>query len=127
MKKTGMERSSHIQQGLQTGESWSPLSRFMGWGVLWIWIASNVLLQYPLAEKKVTYLCVVRLLLDSTTALEGLFGEYHSSSAALGKRRLGVTKQPPFGDWGGSSNTRTSLMFKTSLRSNAEERSVAGV
>ena len=78
-------------------------------------------------EKKVTYLCVVRLLLDSTTALEGLFGEYHSSSAALGKRRLGVTKQPPFGDWGGSSNTRTSLMFKTSLRSNAEERSVAGV
>ena len=48
-EKTGMERSSHIQQGLQTGESWSPLSRFMGWGVLWIWIASNVLLQYPLA------------------------------------------------------------------------------
>ena len=82
-----------------------------------------------MAEKKVIYLCVVRLLLDSTTALEGLFGEYHSSSAALGKRRLGVTKQPPFGDWGGggSSNTRTSLMFKTSLRSNAEERSVAGV
>ena len=77
--------------------------------------------------EKVTYLRVVRLLLDSTTALEGLFGEYHSSSAALGKRRLGVTKQPPFGDWGGSSNTRTSLMFKTSLRSNAEERSVAGV
>ena len=27
-----------------------------------------------MAEKKVTYLCVVRLLLDSTTALEGLFG-----------------------------------------------------
>ena len=33
--------------------------------------------------------------------LEGLFGEYHSSSAALGKQCLGVTKQPPFGDWGG--------------------------
>ena len=78
-------------------------------------------------EKKVTYLCVVRLLLDSTTVLEGLFGEYHSSSAALGKLRLGVTKQPPFGDWGDSSNTQMSLMFKTSLRSNAEERSVAGV
>ena len=31
----------------------------------------------------------------------GLFEEYHSSSAALGKQRLGVTKQPPFGDWGG--------------------------
>ena len=65
-----------------------------------------------MAENKVTYLCVVRLLLDSTTVLEGLFGEYHSSSAALGKQRLGVTKQPPFGDWGGSSNTRMSLMCK---------------
>ena len=54
-----------------------------------------------MAEKKVTYLCVVRPVLDSTTVLEGLFGEYHSSSAALGKQRLGVTKQPPFGDWGG--------------------------
>ena len=42
-------------------------------------------------EKKVTYLCVVRLLLDSTTVLEGLFREYHSSSAAPGKQRLGVT------------------------------------
>ena len=51
-------------------------------------------------EKKVTYLCVVRLLLESTTVLEGFFGEYHSSTAALGKQRLGVTKQPPFGDWG---------------------------
>ena len=30
--------------------------------------------------------------------LEGLFGEYHSSSAALGKQCLGVTKQLPFGD-----------------------------
>ena len=54
-----------------------------------------------MAEKKVTYLCVVRLLLDSTTALEGLFGEYHSSSAALGKRCLGVTKQPPHSPKGG--------------------------
>ena len=71
---------------------------------------------YP-GEKKVTYLCVVRLL-DSTTELEGLFGEYHSSSAALGKRRLGVTKQPPFGDWGGSSNTRgmSTALSPTSLR-----------
>ena len=78
-------------------------------------------------EKKVTYLCIVRLLLDSITVLEGLVGKYHSSSAALGKQRLGVTRQPPFGDWGGSSNTRTSLMFKMSLCSNAEERLVAGV
>ena len=40
-----------------------------------------------MAENNVTYLCVVRLLLDSTTVLEGLFGEYPSSSAALGKQR----------------------------------------
>ena len=70
-----------------------------------------------MAEKKVTYLCVVRLLLDSTTVLEGLFGEYHSSSAALGKLRLGVTKQPPFGDWGGSSTGGMSTALSpTSLR-----------
>ena len=47
-------------------------------------------------EKTFTYLCVVRLLLDSTTVLEGLFGEYHSS-AALGKQGMCVNKQPPFG------------------------------
>ena len=35
--------------------------------------------------------------------LEGLFEEYHSSSVALGKQRLGVTKQPPFGDWGAAA------------------------
>ena len=55
----------------------------------------------------------------------GLFGEYHSS-AALGKPHVGVTKQYLFGDWG-SSNTQTSLMFKTLLGLNAEERSVAVV
>ena len=34
----------------------------------------------------------------STTVLEGLFGEYHSS-ASLGKQCLSGTKQAPFGDW----------------------------
>ena len=34
-----------------------------------------------MAEKKVTYLCVVRLLLDSTTALEGLFEVVFSEKA----------------------------------------------
>ena len=52
-------------------------------------------------EKKVTYLCVVRLLI--VAVLEGLFGEYHSSSAAQDKQRLGGTKQPPFGDWGAAA------------------------
>ena len=61
------------------------------------------------AENKVTYLCVVRLLMDSTTVLEGLFGEYHSSSSALGKQRLGVTKQPPFGDWGGGQQQHPNI------------------
>ena len=60
---------------------------------------------FPVSEKKVTYLCVVRQLLDSTTVLEGLFGEYQSSSAALGEQRLGVIKQPPFGDWGRAAAT----------------------
>ena len=44
-----------------------------------------------------------RLLLDSITVLEGLVGKYHSSLAALGKQRLGVTRQPPFGDWGAAA------------------------
>ena len=35
--------------------------------------------------------------------LEGLFGEYHSSSAALGRQCPGVTKQRPFSDWPASS------------------------
>ena len=34
---------------------------------------------YQPLEKKVTYLCVVRLLLDSTTALEGLLPSNHLS------------------------------------------------
>ena len=61
--------------------------------------------------KKVTYLCVVRLLLDSTTVLEVLFGEYHFSSAALGKQHLGVTKQPP-SVIGGRSNTPLASNFE---------------
>ena len=63
-------------------------------------------------EKKVTYLCVARLLLDSTTVLEGLFGEYHSSSAALGKQRLGVTKQPRFSDWGAAATLKRRWCLK---------------
>ena len=49
-----------------------------------------------MAENKVTYLCVVRLLLDSTTVLEGLFGEYHSSSAELKPRSFSTSSTLPF-------------------------------
>ena len=35
--------------------------------------------------------------------LEGLFGEYHSSSAALGQQRPKVTKQPLTCDWSATS------------------------
>ena len=35
--------------------------------------------------------------------LEGLFGEYHSSSAALGQQRPEVTKQPLVCDWSATS------------------------
>ena len=50
-------------------------------------------------KKRVTYLCIKVEELLSATVLEGLFGEYHSSSAALGRQLPGVTKQPLFSDW----------------------------
>ena len=46
-------------------------------------------------KKKVTHLCTeLSSLCWIATVLEGLFGEYHSSSAALGQQRQEVTKQP---------------------------------
>ena len=61
-----------------------------------------------MAEKKVTYLCVVRLLLDSTTVLEGLVGGrgvFHTPATDLSsafersdvfkhQRRSGVAAAP---------------------------------
>ena len=35
--------------GYHAGERWSPQSRFMVWGSVWIWIASIVLFQKPCA------------------------------------------------------------------------------
>ena len=44
-------------------------------------------------DKRVTHLCTeLPLLCWIATVLEGLFGEYHSSSAALGQQRPEVTK-----------------------------------
>ena len=46
-------------------------------------------------QEKATYLCTeLSSLCWITTVLEGLFGEYHSSSAALGQQRQEITKQP---------------------------------
>ena len=46
-------------------------------------------------QEKATHLCTeLSSLCWITTVLEGLFGEYHSSSAALGQQHQEVTKQP---------------------------------
>ena len=50
-----------------------------------------------LRKKALTF--VLSSLLFTATVLEGLFGEYHSSSAALGQQRPEVTKQPLVCDW----------------------------
>ena len=58
------------------------------------------------AGKALTY--VLSSLLFTATELEGLFGEYHSSSAALGQQHPEVTKQPLVCDW---SATCEALVF----------------
>ena len=51
-------------------------------------------------QKRVTHLCTeLPLLCWIATVLEGLFGEYHSSSAALGQQHPEVTRQPLLRDW----------------------------
>ena len=42
-------------------------------------------------------------LLFTATELEGLFGEYHSSAAALGQQHPEVTKQRLVFDWSATS------------------------
>ena len=53
------------------------------------------------AGKALTF--VLSSLLFTATVLEGLFGEYHSSSAALGQQHPEVTKQPLVRDWSATS------------------------
>ena len=52
-------------------------------------------------EKALTF--VLSSLLFTATVLECLFGEYHSSLAALGKQHPEVTKQPLVCDWSATS------------------------
>ena len=48
-----------------------------------------------IVKKKATHLCTeLSMPCWIATVLEGLFGEYHSLSAALGQQRQEVTKQP---------------------------------
>ena len=51
-----------------------------------------ILNKCTLKKKALTF--VLSSLLFTATVQEGLFGEYHSSSAALGQQRPEVTKQP---------------------------------
>ena len=61
---------------------------------------SGRMTMHCVGEKRRRLTSVLSFLLCWTaTVLEGHFGEYHSSSAALGQQRPEVTKQPPVCDW----------------------------
>ena len=47
----------------------------------------------------------------TATVLEGLYGEYHSSSAALGQQQPEVTKQPLVHDWWATSEALINCHF----------------
>ena len=86
-------------------------------------------LEYPceartftVREKALTF--VLSSLLFTATVLEGLFGEYHSSSAALGQQRPEVTKQPLTCDWSATSEALCDV--KSSLRSKYRGKVCAG-
>ena len=55
--------------------------------------------RYRNIQKRKALTFALSSLLFTATLLEGLFGEYHSSSAALGQQRPEVTKQPLVRDW----------------------------
>ena len=57
--------------------------------------------------------------------LEGLFGEYHSSSAALGQQRPEVTKQPLVCDWSATSEALCDV--NRCVARNTEVKFVQGV
>ena len=61
----------------------------------------------------------------TATVLEGLFGEYHSSSAALGQQRPEVTKQPLTCDWSATSEALCDVNRR--FARNTEVKFVQGV
>ena len=77
-----------------------------------------------IVKRKATHLFTeLPLLCWIVTALGGLFGEYHSSSAALGQQRPEVTKQPLVCDWLATPET---LMMLNCHRSKYRGRFVQG-
>ena len=61
----------------------------------------------------------------TATVLEGLFGEYHSSSAVLGQQRPKVTKQPLTCDWSATSEALCDVNRR--FARNTEVKFVQGV
>ena len=76
-----------------------------------------------LRKKALTF--VLSSLLFTATVLEGLFGEYHSSSAALGQQRPEVTKQPLVCDWSVTSKALCDVNHR--FAQNTEETFMQGV
>ena len=68
---------------------------------------------------------VLHPLLLTATVLEGLFGEYHSSSAALGQQPPEVTRQPLVRDWLATSKALCDVNRR--FARNAEGKFVQGV
>ena len=66
-----------------------------------------------MSSQKSTDLCIQISLCWTTTVLEGLFGRYYSSSAALRWQRTIITKQPLVCDW--SATPEPLLMFIDAL------------
>ena len=59
--------------------------------------------RYRNIQKRKALTFALSSLLFTATVLEGLFAEYHSSSAALGQQRPKDTKQPLVRDWSATS------------------------
>ena len=82
--------------------------------------------KYVLSQgKKALTFVLSSLLLYTATVLEGLFGEYHSSSAALGQQRPKVTKQPLTCDWSATSEALCDVNRR--FARNTEVKFVQGV
>ena len=79
--------------------------------------------MYELKKKALTF--VLSSLLFTATVLEGLFGECHSSSTALGQQRPEVNKQPLVRDWSVTSEVLCDVNCR--FTQNTERKFVQGV
>ena len=83
------------------------------------------LVEVVVEQKKKALTFALSSLLFTATVLEGLFGEYHSSSAALGQQRPEVTKQPLVHDWSATSKALCDVNRR--FARNTEGKFVQGV